>query len=271
MAGFIKIDRDILALCKPEKPHKYTEREAIYWLVENAAYGSYEHGVYGLVQAGDIPFNMRYLRKAWGWQHRDVKSLLDRLQKAGFLEVKSEPENEPAFEPKMNQITIRLISVKESYRTKSEAENEPKVKPNKEEDKEEDIINKRKNIKKEKDFQIPDWVDAEAWDGFLKMRKANKIPNTERALSQIVKKLDEYRSRGDPPAEVLDQSTMNNWRGVFPLNRRSQNGKNQNNGGNIGYKQPATWASEGDRIISKLLENPDEPYTPSYAHLLKPS
>lgn len=66
---------------------------------------------------------------------------------------------------------------------------------------------------------LPPWIDPEAWAGFVEMRKAKgkRYPFTERAAKLIIKELDRLRSMGHPPNEVLNQSTMNGWSGVFPL------------------------------------------------------
>lgn len=66
-------------------------------------------------------------------------------------------------------------------------------------------------------FEIPPWVPAEAWNGFVEMRKATKKPLTPRAVELAIQKLDKLRQDGNDPAAVLDQSTMSNYQGLFPL------------------------------------------------------
>jgi hypothetical protein len=68
-------------------------------------------------------------------------------------------------------------------------------------------------------YTPPSWVDKEAWDAFVEMRKAKgkRAPFTEAAAKRIVLTLDRLRSQGHPPEEVLWQSTMAGWSGVFPL------------------------------------------------------
>lgn len=57
---------------------------------------------------------------------------------------------------------------------------------------------------------------------FIKMRKAIKSPMTDRALKQILNKLDTLASSDDQKIKILDQSIMNSWRGVFPLREDKQ-------------------------------------------------
>ena len=73
----------------------------------------------------------------------------------------------------------------------------------------------KKERKKDNSAQIPDWIPCEPWVGFVEMRKAIKKPMTARAMALIVNKLVVLRDDGYNPAEVLDQSTLNNWQGVF--------------------------------------------------------
>ena len=64
---------------------------------------------------------------------------------------------------------------------------------------------------------LPSWIDVEAWDGFVEMRKQIKAPLTKRAANLTLRKLEDLRMEGYDPTEVLDQSTQRCWRGVFPV------------------------------------------------------
>ena len=58
------------------------------------------------------------------------------------------------------------------------------------------------------------------------MRKTGKGVFTERAASLIIKQLTQMHSEGQDVAKVLDQSTANGWKGVFPLKTQgATNGK----------------------------------------------
>ncbi|GAH58490.1 unnamed protein product, partial [marine sediment metagenome] len=58
---------------------------------------------------------------------------------------------------------------------------------------------------------------------FLEMRKKKRAIPTERAKELLVKELGKLRSEGHDPNEVLNQSIMRNYTGVFPL-KGGQNG-----------------------------------------------
>ena len=73
------------------------------------------------------------------------------------------------------------------------------------------------------EFPLPPWVDKEAWDGYLEMRTKKKAVPTPRAVMLVMKTLAKLREEGHDPNEVLNQSTLSNWTGVFPL-RGGSNG-----------------------------------------------
>jgi hypothetical protein len=63
----------------------------------------------------------------------------------------------------------------------------------------------------------PDWVPLESWDGFVEMRKKTRHELTPRACKLVLNELERLRAGGHEPGAVLDQSTRNGWRDVFPL------------------------------------------------------
>ena len=66
-------------------------------------------------------------------------------------------------------------------------------------------------------FDLPDWIDAEAWAGFEAMRKAAKKGMTDDARRLAVSRLADLRGDGEDVAEVLRQSTFRCWSGLFPV------------------------------------------------------
>lgn len=65
--------------------------------------------------------------------------------------------------------------------------------------------------------ELPDWIDPEAWEGFVQMRKTIKKPLTDRAKKLALKELVKLRMEGQDPNEVLDQSTLKCWSGLFAV------------------------------------------------------
>jgi hypothetical protein len=64
---------------------------------------------------------------------------------------------------------------------------------------------------------LPTWVDREAWEGFVEMRRAKgkRTPFTARAAKMILKTLQELKDAGHDANAALDQSTTNGWSDVY--------------------------------------------------------
>ena len=69
---------------------------------------------------------------------------------------------------------------------------------------------------------IPDWIDQETWEYYLEVRKRRKAANTERAFKIIFKKLRKFREQGFDVNEILEESCINEWKGVFPPKNTSR-------------------------------------------------
>lgn len=67
------------------------------------------------------------------------------------------------------------------------------------------------------EIELPDWVPVDAWNGFLAMRKSIKSPVSADGLPLAIKKLAELRDAGHDPRAVLEQSTLNSYKGLFPI------------------------------------------------------
>ena len=66
-------------------------------------------------------------------------------------------------------------------------------------------------------FILPDWIPQEHWDAWVEARTKCRKPPTDYAKRLAVKRLDNFRQQGSPPAQVLMQSAMSGWANVFPL------------------------------------------------------
>lgn len=102
-------------------------------------------------------------------------------------------------------------------------------------------INK-KNKKEKKSTEIDDLINSNFTDEelkntvyeFIKMRKAIKKPLTTRGLELMIKKLYKITTDINEQIEILNNSIMNNWQGIFPL---KQDNNNKNKGGFNDFKE----------------------------------
>jgi Helix-turn-helix domain len=89
-------------------------------------------------------------------------------------------------------------------------------------------------------FVLPDWIPREAWDGYEEMRRKKKKVPTDRARRLAVKELESLRAAGHDPAAVLDQSTYNNWTGLFPVKQNGSDGHAQKAAEQTAYQDANT-------------------------------
>ena len=75
----------------------------------------------------------------------------------------------------------------------------------------------KKEVKKNEESVLPDWIDKVLWEAYMETRKKLKAPPTKKAVELIIKDLETLKNNGDDPGKVLEQSIKRGWRGVFPL------------------------------------------------------
>lgn len=71
-------------------------------------------------------------------------------------------------------------------------------------------------------IDIPDVRVKQAVDEFLEYRKNIRKPMTDKALELMVKKLKEMTGNPEEQIEILNQSIMNGWQGIFPLSEKKR-------------------------------------------------
>lgn len=94
-----------------------------------------------------------------------------------------------------------------------------------------------KKGKKDKNVNIIDEFTSntelkEAIKDFMTMRNKIKKPMTDRALKLLFKDLDKYGTNDQEKIEIINQSIVNCWQGVFPLKNKNtarMEGKNASN------------------------------------------
>lgn len=84
---------------------------------------------------------------------------------------------------------------------------------------------------------LPDWLPREQWEAYLDMRKSIKRPLTTHGLRLALAILSKLRDDGHDPTAILNQSTLNNWKGLFALkgeqNEIRQHDRNRERGGHL--------------------------------------
>ncbi len=62
---------------------------------------------------------------------------------------------------------------------------------------------------------LPQYLDQEAWSGFVEMRRTIKKPLTVRAAKMVLGELQKIKDAGHCPNAALDQSTNHCWADVY--------------------------------------------------------
>lgn len=75
---------------------------------------------------------------------------------------------------------------------------------------------------------VPDEKLNQAILDFVDYRKKIKKPVTDRALELLIKKLDKMTPSQDEKIDILNQSIMNGWQGIFALNTERKGGRVDN-------------------------------------------
>lgn len=78
---------------------------------------------------------------------------------------------------------------------------------------------------KAREFILPEWIKKETWDAYREMRQRKRAPLTDRASVLIIRELEKLKAKGHEPEDVLDQSIMKSWAGVFPIKAERESGK----------------------------------------------
>jgi len=90
--------------------------------------------------------------------------------------------------------------------------------------KEEEKNKNKSRMSEHATFEIPNWINPETWNDYLKMRSSKRVKNGDHALALIVKELTRLKALGEEPNEVLEKSTRSNWTDVYPTNNKNKTG-----------------------------------------------
>lgn len=94
--------------------------------------------------------------------------------------------------------------------------------------------------------ELPDWLPAEAWNGWLDVRRRKGAWPTAHAVDLTIGKLERWRASGHDPGAILDESTMQNWTGIFePKDRRNGSNGQAHRGNSPGGRRSGGPAPDG--------------------------
>lgn len=128
-----------------------------------------------------------------------------------------------------------------------------------------------KNVKKEKNekkkesnppltppkggVEIPEWIKPEVWKDFLEHRKGFKPKFTEHAQELALAKLGRFRDAGFNPEEIINESIISGWKGLFmPKGTKHKEGGISND-----REQDLPIGADGQPYPVDFIAIPDDP------------
>ena len=194
----------------------------------------------------------------WFTVSNQVLSIQSGLSRSGILKARNELKQLDIidFRPRGTQSTAyKMIPMSKSAQVSTQEGKQDGVQDSNQDSKQNSgTINKqetkpngnsKKGISKEipeKKVYFPDALLNDAFLGFIEFRKKIKSPMTDHAIDLIIKSLDKLTSDNDEKIEIINQSIVNGWKGVFPLKKQGQQ-QNRGSAGNF-YDEMKEWANE---------------------------
>lgn len=152
------------------------------------------------VKAGSFVTSISKLCKKWGWSNTKVIKFLDVLEAEKMIKRKSDT--------KKTVITIENYSVYQESKTKKRRKNDAETMQKHTNNND----NNENNIIYNADPQLNATIKE-----FIKFRRGMKKPMTDHAIELLINKLNKLSSDASEQIEILNQSMLNGWQGVFPL------------------------------------------------------
>lgn len=214
MAGYIKLNRKILEW----EWYRDINTKTLFLhclLKANWKSGSFQGEI---IPRGSFATSVISLASETGLTIRQTRTALEHLQSTNELTIKT-----------TNKYSVVTINNYEMYQ--DDDKQDDKQTPNKDEETRHSDDNNRRNKEykkqtKEKKTRKEKYTEEyfeqsedlkSAYEGFKEMRATIKKPLTDHAISLLVGSLLKLSSDLSTQADILDQSTLKCWQGVFPL------------------------------------------------------
>lgn len=68
---------------------------------------------------------------------------------------------------------------------------------------------------------LPQYIDREAWEAWMEVRKQLKAPNTDYALKLLVYEVQRIKDAGHDPNAAIKQSVLKGWKDVYPSKEKA--------------------------------------------------
>lgn len=232
MSGFIIMQREALDHPLLKDGERF---RAWFWLIANACWKEARVDVGGRIvelERGQLCYSIRYLADAWGWPRTNVDRFLRRLEADSMLHVtRSKTGTGGGTAP----IIITICNYAKYQDIPTKRGTASGTQPGQQRDS--SGTNKNKGTREQSSpngelsplppEDLPDWLPQDAWADFVGHRAEIKEPLTLLAAQRAVSTLAKLRAAGNDPVEVIDQSILSRWTGLFPLKTNRSNAHGQ--------------------------------------------
>lgn len=224
MSGFIALHREAFDHHLLQDAERF---RAWFWLVSEACWKPSRTRIKGEtveLERGELTYSVRFLADKWGWSKSRVDRFIADLRAEGMIETRSKNGTSAGHKAGQGQSIISICNYaryQDVNEAKRDNDNEESgTSAGQQRDKEEQGNKGTKNnippIVPPSDWpELPEWLPAEPWNGFLEMRRKKGKWPTGRAVKTIIGKLDEWRAKGHDPGAVLDHATENQWTTIY--------------------------------------------------------
>lgn len=208
MEGWIKLHRK-LAMNKMWLHDEFTRGQA--W-VDLLMLANHEDGFIRVrghrieIKRGQVGWSQESLAKRWKWSRKKVSNFLQELQ-----------EIEQQIEQQKNNFSSIITIVNYGLYQQKEQQNEPLEHSKSTAKAQQKNTNKNdKNVKNNKySPELPSWIPENTFQEFQLSRKRKIKPESYDRFFKHLKKLCD--SSHASPEEILNQSIVNGWEGIFEL------------------------------------------------------
>lgn len=173
------------------------------------------------VKQGSLITSELKLSERWGWSKTKVRAFLALLQNEKMIVKKSDNKKTT-----LTIVNYSEYAVFETTEKPQKDHGKTAEKPQKDTNNNDNNDNNVNNDKKERRSTSYDAILSNISDDslrelyleYIKMRKMIKAPMTDRALTMLIKKVNELEPDDiSRQKKMLETAIMNNWKSVYPL------------------------------------------------------
>lgn len=169
------------------------------------------------IPAGSVAIGLNALSEQTGLSVRGVRTALKHLKTTNEVTIKTTNHFSIVSITKWNEYQGNDKQIDIQTTNKRQTNDKP-VTTSKETKKE-----RREEKKEAVPLVLPHWLPILEWEGYCQHRGRSFTLN---AKALAIRKLDGWRQQGYDPAAILNESTMNGWKGLFePKEGKKQNAR----------------------------------------------